>query len=117
MIAKAAHEDHEVFYIRGFVYFRATSWLRDIGPIRSAEASMIFFRCGRDLAQIDPGMPQRIDDGRRRAIDWHLANALGAERAVFVRILEHHDVDRRRVERRRNDVVGEADNSPCSRFA
>ena len=30
-----------------------------------------------------------------------------AERSVRVRVLEHHDVDRRRIERRRNDVVGE----------
>jgi len=86
MIAKAAHEDHEVFYIRGFVYFRALRGFVISEPIRSAEASMIFSGVAGNLAQIDPGMPQRIDDGRRRAIDWHLANALGAERAVFVRI-------------------------------
>ena len=52
-------------------------------------------------------MAQRVDDRRGRTVDRHLANALRAERSMLVRVAAHHDVHRRRIERRRNDVVRE----------
>src|SRR3989442_13432353 len=115
MIAKASHEGTKIakFSRRSVLENpRGSSWSSRLGekalvrrPLAFGRGFHDLLRRGRDLAQIDPDMPQRIDDGRRRAIDRHLANALGAKRAVFVRIVEHHDVDRRRIERRRNDVV------------
>ena len=47
----------------------------------------------------------RVRDGRRDAVHWQLADALGAGRAVCVRPLLEEHPDRRQVHRRRHDVV------------
>ena len=52
-------------------------------------------------------MSERIDDGGRRAVNRHLPDAFRAERPVFVWPLENLDRHRRRIERRRDDVVGQ----------